>query len=113
MAEHKLDFTFEFLNQVEHLGREQEADLRLEAERRFMDLAAGHTDLIGASLVLRQLAHDETPHRYEALVTGFVRPSNLAAVEKAGTVKAAVKGALDDLERQIREKREKLRDRSR
>jgi ribosome-associated translation inhibitor RaiA len=34
-------------------------------------------------------------------------------VEKAGTAKAAIKGALDELERQVREKRERLRDRSR
>jgi ribosome-associated translation inhibitor RaiA len=111
MAEQKLDFTFEFHTEVEHLGDAQKEELRLEAERRLVDLAAGHRDLIGASLALRQLAHDQTPHAYEARVVGFVRPDNLAAVEKAGTVKAAVKGALDELERQIREKRERLRDR--
>ena len=113
MVEEKLDFTFEFHSEAEHLGREQEAELRLEAERRLMDMAAGHTDLVGASLALRQLAHDETPHAYQARVIGFVRPSSLAASEKAGTAKAAVKGALDDLERQIRKKRERLRAHSR
>ncbi|MFN2129359.1 MAG: HPF/RaiA family ribosome-associated protein [Anaerolineae bacterium] len=113
MTEQKVDFTFEFHTQVEHLGDAQKEELRLEAERRLIDLAAGHSDLIGASLALRQLAHDRTPHAYEARVTGFVRPNNLAAVEKAGTAKAAIKGALDELERQVREKRERLRDRSR
>ncbi len=110
MTEQKLDFTFEFHTEAEHLGDVQKEELRLEAERRLMDLAAGHSDLIGASLALRRLAHDQTPHVYEARVIGYVRPNNLAAVEKAGTAKAAVKGALDELERQIRKKRERLRD---
>jgi ribosome-associated translation inhibitor RaiA len=113
MTERELDFTFEFHTDVEHLGDAQKEELRLEAERRLMDLAAGHTDLIGASLALRQLEHDQTPHAYEARVIGFMRSNNLAAVEKAGTAKAAVKGALDELERQIRNKRERLRNRSR
>jgi ribosome-associated translation inhibitor RaiA len=113
MTQQELDFAFEFHTDVEHLGDAQKQELRLEAERRLMDLAAGHTDLIGASLALRQLAHDQTPHAYEARVVGFVRPHNLAAVERAGTARAAVKGALDELERQVRDMRERLRDRSR
>jgi hypothetical protein len=38
----------------------------------------------------------------------YVRPDNVAAVEKGGKAEEALKGALDAVERQVREYRNKL-----
>jgi hypothetical protein len=41
-------------------------------------------------------------------VVVYIRPENIAAVEKAESVEAALKGALAAIERQVREHRERL-----
>jgi ribosome-associated translation inhibitor RaiA len=104
MAE--LDFTLEFNSDVTNGTLENE--LFVEADRRLRELAEGHDDLIGAAINIRTPAQAETPPLYEATVVAYVRPENLAATEKSPDVYAALKGALDAVERQIRQKREKL-----
>ena len=84
--------------------------LRAEAERRLRALAEGQTDLIGASVAVEEQAKGEDrPHLYRARVVAYARPDNIVAVEKDGTIEAALRGAIDAVERQIRERREKLR----
>jgi hypothetical protein len=41
-------------------------------------------------------------------VVAYIRPENIVAVEKAGALDAALKGALAALERQVRRRREKF-----
>lgn len=95
-------FQFEFHAQVP----DPQDALRGEAERRLRDLAAGHTDMIGASVAIEQLVHAETPHVYEARVVAYTKPENVAANEKGDTAMTALKGVLDALERQVREVRD-------
>lgn len=61
--------------------------------------------MIGASAVVEQPVETETPYLYEARVTAYIKPDNLAAVEKADNSMSALKGALDALEQQVRELR--------
>lgn len=105
-----VEFSFEFYNEVpflEHL----ETELRAEAESRLRELAADHTDIIGASVAIEEVTGDTTPHRYQVRVVVYMRPDNVAAVEKGETVEAALNGALAAVERQVREYRNKLRER--
>ena len=105
-----VEFSFEFYNEVpflEHL----ETELRVEAESRLRELAADHTDMIGASVAIEEVTGDTTPHRYQVRVVVYMRPDNVAAVEKGETVEAALNGALAAVERQVREYRNKLRER--
>lgn len=105
----ELDFTLE-LNS-EGLSQEVERALFAEADNRLRSLAEGHTDLIGAAVSMKQPAHKEGPPIFEATVVTYIRPSNIAATEKADNPSMALKGALDGVERQIRKKRERLQKR--
>ncbi len=104
------DLDIEFYNEVE-MPSELDTSLRDEADRRIRDLASGHSDIIGASVAIEKAAHGETSYLYEARVVAYVRPENVAAVEKDEDPLTALQGALNALERQIREKRDRLRDR--
>lgn len=99
------EFDFEFYSQVPQV----EDEWRVRTETRLRRLAEGETDLIGASVAVETPAKQETPPIYKARVVVFARPDNVVAVEKSDTVETALRGALDAVERQIRERREKLR----
>jgi len=100
----RLDFHVDYNLEIPNL----EEELALEAEQRLWLLAEEHTDLIGASVALEKLAQDDVPFLYQARVVVYIRPENIAAVEKAESVEAALKGALAAIERQVREHRERL-----
>ncbi len=102
-----VDFSFEFRDEVPLPGNTN-ANLRSEAEGRLRALAAGHTDVIGASVAVEELTGSTTLHRYEVRVVVYKRPQHIAAVEKQETVEGALKGALSAVERQVREARNRL-----
>jgi ribosome-associated translation inhibitor RaiA len=83
--------------------------LESEAEGRLRELAEGHTDMVGANVTLEELSHSETPHAYQARITAFIQPEDIVAVELAESPEAALDGALLTLERQVRQRRDKLR----
>jgi hypothetical protein len=60
---------------------------------------------------MEELTGGTTPHRYEVRVVAYMRPEHVVAVEKQETVEGALKGALNAVERQVRELRDKLRER--
>lgn len=100
------DFEFEFYSDLPHVTSEW----RAEAESRLRALAEGESDLIGASVAVEEEAKGEDPpHVYQARVVAYARPENVVAVEKGETIEVALGGALDAVERQVRERREKLR----
>jgi ribosome-associated translation inhibitor RaiA len=107
----QVDFTFELYADIEHLRPEQREELSREAQSRLESLAEGHTDLIGASIALERLSHGESPHLYQARVIVYTRPKDIVGVEKAEVLGAALRDALSAVERQVREKRERLRTR--
>jgi ribosome-associated translation inhibitor RaiA len=97
-------FDFEFYSNVD-----VNPSLRDEAEDRMRELADEHSDVIGASVAVEQEARgQDMPHFYRVRVVAFARPDNIAAVEKSDGLGKAFRGALDAVERQVREKREKL-----
>jgi len=108
-----LDFTFEFFDHTDQLSGSEADALRTEAEQRLRRLQKGHSDITGAAATIERMAHGETPHLYRARVVAYVRPENIAGVAKQDTPEGALKEALSAVERQVREKRERLRERSR
>jgi hypothetical protein len=89
-------FAFEFHTNVPG------ADLlRRDVESQLRELAAGHTDLTGASVALEQPLQAETSYLYEARVVAYMRPANLVGVEQHA------------VERQVREERTRRKQRSR
>jgi ribosome-associated translation inhibitor RaiA len=102
--EEKGDLHIEFHSE-EGLLEENHRD---EVRRRLRKLAKGHTDITGAAVAVEVIAQGENPFLYRVRVVAYVRPDPLSAEEKSGTVRGALKGALTALERQVRERRDKL-----
>jgi hypothetical protein len=98
-------FDFEFYNET-NLPDPEFYDL---AYSEITDLAKGHSDITGASVSLKELTSEETPHAYQAIVTLYVRPTNISAKEIRPSALDALQGALDAAIKQVREKREQLR----
>ncbi len=105
----ELDFTIE-LN-AEGLSDRLEAQLFTEADSRLRELASDHNDLTGAAINIRQPAKAETAFLHEVTVVVYSRPEHIAATAKEADPIIAMNDSLSAVERQVREKREKLRDR--
>jgi ribosome-associated translation inhibitor RaiA len=101
----ELDFTME-LNS-DDLAKEVEYDLFTKAETSLKKLAEGHSDMTGAAINVRQLA----PGNYETTVVVYSRPEHVAAAKKEADPYLALDEALTAVERQIRERRKKLKKR--
>ena len=84
-----------------------EQELWAEAWERVQALAGDHDDMIGASAAVERVEHSETPHVFLARVVAYIKPDNIVVKEKAEAPMAALQQALDQLERQVRERREK------
>ncbi len=101
----ELDFTIEFNSP---LMQEAEAELFDMADTRLRELTEGHQDLTGAAVNIREPAKGERGYLYEATVVVYSRPEHVAATEKGEDPAITLKDALDGVERQIRQRREKL-----
>ncbi len=84
--------------------------LRDKTLRRLADLKGNHTDMVSAAVTIEEVAKGEEAFRYEFKVVVHMRPDPLVASKEANTVEAAMKSALDALERQVRERRAKLKE---
>lgn len=105
----ELDFTLE-LNS-EGLSKETEYELFTEAESRLKQLARGHTDLTGAAINIRPPSGGETMYLHEVVIILYIRPNHIVAVQKETNPHLALKEALNAVERQVRDRREKLQKR--
>lgn len=100
------DFSYEF--------RDEKAlvppNLKSKVEDRLRQLAEGHTDITGVDVAVEVIGQGEVPFLFQARIVAAVRPNTVAATEKADRPEAALTGALEALERQIRDQRKKLRE---
>ena len=84
-------------------------DLQEKTFERLEQLKGDHTDMVGAAVTVNEIAKGEDA-RFEFKVVVYTRPDRVVASEKSNNIRTAMKGALDAMERQIREKREKLKE---
>lgn len=105
----ELDFTLE-LNS-EHLPQELEYNLFAEAETQLKELAKDHSDMTGAAISVKQVKSSETGPFHEVTVTVYSRPEHIAATEQGADPHLVLGDALGAVERQIRQRREKLKKR--
>jgi ribosome-associated translation inhibitor RaiA len=103
----KLEFTLEMNS--EHLPKEAEYELFTTAETRLKQLAADQTDLVGAAINIRRPASGETVPLHEVTVVVYGRPHHISATQKEANPPMALDAALNAVERQIRDRREKLK----
>lgn len=104
----ELDFTIEFNSPLDN---PLEADLFNEADSRLRALADERDDMRGAAVNIRMPGKGEKGFLYEATVAVYMRPEQVAATEKHQEPRGALNGALTAVERQVREKRAKLKKR--
>ena len=105
------DFEIEFYSEATEPGP-TEIKLYNEAENTLRKLAKGNTDITGATVHIAKPANGKgTDFIYEATVVLYSRPENIAATESSDNLMGALKGALKAAERQLRQKRERLRER--
>ena len=87
--------------------------LKAKLEKRLEKLAGRHRDITGASLAVHNVSGNNRHHEFKVRLVLYHRPDNIAAVRKANTVANAVLEALDAVERQVRQQRDRLRERNR
>jgi len=88
-------------------------NLKGKLQQRLEKLARRHHDITGASLAVNTISGANRHPEYKVRLVLYHKPDNIAAIEKADTVANALLAALDAVERQVREGRERLRARSR
>jgi ribosome-associated translation inhibitor RaiA len=81
-----------------------------EAGRRLRELAGGHSDIVGAAVGLENLVKSETSYLYQVRIVLYKRPQYLTVVEQHANPIAALRGALDALERRVSKSRERMRE---
>lgn len=104
----ELDFTIEFNSPLDNTV---EMPLFTEADERLRALADDRDDMRGAAVNIRMPGKGEKGFLYEATVAVYMRPEQVAATEKHQEPRGALNGALSAVERQVREKRAKLKKR--
>jgi len=98
-------FYFEFYNATDL----PDSEFYGQAYDQITEIAKGHDDVVGASISLKELSGDETPHAYQARVVLYVRPNNVSATNVMPSPVDSLQNALDAAIKQVRENREKLK----
>ncbi|MFO7942968.1 MAG: hypothetical protein R6U51_01490 [Anaerolineales bacterium] len=96
-----VNLKIEFYSEISSVGD----DVREEVRDRLEDLAVGHTDIIGASLAVEDIAGEEPPFLYEVRLVLYMRPENIAIVEKGETIRKTITDTLSATERLVRKER--------
>lgn len=103
------NFPIEFNNEVDDVKKSDNEFYALAADR-LSKIAEGHTDISGAVVNLKKPAKGrETPYIFEVTIVLYMGPKDIVATEQKEQLQAALDGALDAVERQVREYREQQR----
>ncbi len=103
------EFAIEYYAEGANLGqREKDA-----IEARIRKLARGYRDISGASVALECVSGANKRSEYKARLVVYCKPANIVATCTQDSIHMAVNEALDAVSRQIREQRERMRDRHR
>ncbi|MCY3593851.1 MAG: HPF/RaiA family ribosome-associated protein [Rhodothermaceae bacterium] len=102
-------FAIEFYAEGAHLSQRD----RDAIETRIHKLARGHRDIAGASVAIECVSGANKHAEYKARLVVYCKPANIAASRTQSSVRLAVSEALEAVGRQIREQRERMRDRHR
>ncbi len=106
----KADFPIEFNNEIDDV-KKSENEIYTLAVDRLSKLAEGHGDISGGMVNLKQPAQGhQTSYIYEVTIVVYMDSDNIAATEKGEQFQSTLDGALDAVERQVRERRIQQRD---
>jgi ribosome-associated translation inhibitor RaiA len=102
-VEEFVEFPIEYQTEAHGLGD----GLRAEAEQRLLDLTTNQTDMTGASIAVDVAADKATPI-YRARIVIKMRGPDVVASKEDESAENALRGALEAVERQVREQRRKF-----
>ncbi|NQU29624.1 MAG: HPF/RaiA family ribosome-associated protein [Anaerolineae bacterium] len=105
----KLNFPIEFNNEIDDVKKSENEFYTLAVDR-LNKLAKGYDDISGAVVNLKQPAKEhQTAYINEVTIVVYMGSDQIAATEKGEQFQATLVGALDAVERQVRESREQQR----
>jgi len=103
------NFPVEFNNEVDAVKKSENEFYTLAVDR-LRKLAEGHNDISGAVVNFKQPARErETSYMYEVTIVIYMGSEHIAATQKSEQFGATLDGALDAVERQVRESRKQQR----
>jgi ribosome-associated translation inhibitor RaiA len=102
-------FPVEFNNEIDDV-KKRENEFYTLAVDRLSKLAGGQNDISGAVVNFKQPAQSrQTAHIYEVTIVVYMGSDHIAATEKSEQFQSTLDGALDAVERQVRERRKQQR----
>ena len=105
----KENFPIEFNNEINDM-KKSENDIYTLAVDRLNKLEKGHNDISGAVVNLKRPAKEhETTYINEVTIVVYMGSDHIAATEKGKQFQGTLDGALDAVERQVRERRTQQR----
>ena len=105
----RVNFPVEFNNELDDVKKSENEFYTLAVDRLSI-LAEGHNDISGGVVNFKQPAQGrQTSHVYEVTIIVYMGSDHIAATEKGEQFQATLDGALDTVERQVRERRKQQR----
>jgi ribosomal subunit interface protein len=101
-----IDFAIEYHSET----HEFTDSLKAKVEQRLGKLARQHRDITGASLAIHRVSGANRHHQFRVRLVLYHKPDNIAATHKADAVANALMEALNAIERQVRERRDRRRE---
>ena len=98
------DFYIDYNIEVPEAGGE----FKRETEQQLRELASAHSDIIGAAVALEKIVDTQTYDVYRVRIAVYKRPQDIVVTKQDANPMVALREALDTLEEQVREFREKL-----
>lgn len=99
-----IDYNIEVTDVSDRFKRETEQQLR--------KLADAHADIVGAAVALEKVADTQTYDVFRVRILVYKRPQDLVVNKQDADPMVALRDALDALEEQVRNSREKLAERN-
>jgi len=106
---HSSDFDIEYYAENATLSQREKSTI----ENRIYKLSKGHRDISGVSVALECISGDNKRAEYRARLVVYCKPANIVASRTHESIYSAITDALEAIERQIRDQRERMRDRHR
>ena len=102
-------FPIEFNNEIDDV-KKSENEFYTQAVDRLSKLSEGHNDISGAAVNFKQPAQGrQTSYVYEVTIVVYMGSNHVAATEIGEQFQSTLDGALDAVEKQVREGRKQKR----
>ena len=98
------DFYVDYNIEVSDVG----AGFKRETEQRLGELAANHSDIVGAAVALEKTVDTQTYDVFRVRIVLYKRPQDIVVNKEEADPMVALREALHTIEEQVRESRERL-----